>query len=298
MIWHIFGRYLRPYRGRLFLAYSALGAAVLTTLLKPWPLKLIFDHILLDKPLPPQLAFAASLSDRSLAAVLCLAMVGIVALGSLASYVHRYLLAAVGQGVTNDVRLSLFDQLQSLSLSYHGSSRTGDLVLRLTSDINAVRDLLVTDVQKWVKHLSTFVGTLAVMLWMDWRLTIPVLAVVPIIYVVSSRFSSRMHISSRKRRQKESEVASLVQETMISVPAVQAFTQEKQEKERFAGVSQESLEVGLEGMDDFLLVGRQANLHGRASSLRSMRSKRSRRASKCACSTAVGVLVLISSLRL
>ena len=248
-IYKNFAPYLKPYRLRIVLAYASLIGTVLMRVLEPWPLKLIFDHILWNKPLPARLVFVTLVSGNDRAALLilfCLALLVIVVLSAICSYMTRYLLSMIGQAVTNDIRLDIFDHLQSLSLTSLGARRTGDLVLRLTSDIKSLRDLLVGHIQSLGKDLLNFLITLAVMLWMDWRLTLVALAVVPPLWAISRYFVAQIEAATRKKKSKESEVASIVQETMTSIAVVQAFTQEKREKKRLTKESGESLEAALE----------------------------------------------------
>src|SRR6266849_1080558 len=248
-IYKNFAPYLKPYWLRILLAYASVVGTVAMKVLEPWPLKLIFDHILWNKPLPARLAFVTLVFGNDRAALLilfCVALVLVVLLNAICSYVNRYLFSMIGQAVTNDIRLDIFDHLQSLSLASLGARRTGDLVLRLTSDIKSLRDLLVGHIQSLGKDLLNFLITLAVMLWMDWRLTLVALAVAPPLYGISRYFSSRIEDAARKKQSKESEVASIVQETITSIAVVQAFTQEKREKKRLTKESGESLKAALE----------------------------------------------------
>src|SRR5439155_1591279 len=89
-------------------------------------------------------------------------------------------------------------------------------------------------------------STLLVVLWMDWRLTLVSLAVVPVLLAISWYFSAQIQAATRKKQLKESEVASIVQETMTSIAVVQAFTQEKRETRRLRKESEESLDAALE----------------------------------------------------
>ena len=111
----------------------------------------------------------------------------------------------------------------------------------MTSDINAIKKLLIGSVQTFATYLLTFASLIITMLWMDWRLTLVALVVVPPLYIMSFRFSRKVEVLEKTKRAKESEVASIVQETMTSMPVVQAFTQEDQERQRFAKATDESL---------------------------------------------------------
>jgi ABC-type multidrug transport system fused ATPase/permease subunit len=253
-IWKLyatFGPHVKPYWKWFVLAYAGLIGTVLMNLVKPWPLKLIFDHILLDKPVPASVTDFASVfgNDKStLLIIFCLSIVCVVFLDSLFSYSHKYLIAAAGERVVNDIRRWVFNHLQILPQSFHGASRSGDLTLRLTSDINAIKKLLIGSVQAFATYLLTFISLIGTMLWMDWRLTLVALAIVPPLYVMSFRFSRKVEVLEKTKRAKESEVASIVQETMVSMPVVQAFTQEDQERQRFARAADESLMADLKKM--------------------------------------------------
>ena len=253
-IWKLyatFGPHLKPYWKWFVLAYAGLLGTVLVNLIKPWPLKLIFDYVLLDKPMPERATYVTSIlgDDKpTLLIVFCVCIVLVVVLDGLFSYSHKYLVAAAGERVINDIRRWVFDHLQVLPQSFHGASRSGDLTLRLTSDINAIKKLLIGSVQTFATYLLTFVSLIATMLWMDWRLTLVAMAVVPPLYVMSFRFSRKVEVLEKTKRAKESEVASIVQETMTSMPVVQAFTQEDQERQRFAKATDESLMADLKKM--------------------------------------------------
>jgi len=229
-VWRLYGMFsphLKPYWKWFVLAYAGLIGTILMNLVKPWPLKLIFDYILLDKSLPEGATYFTLMlgNDKStLLIIFCVSIVLVVFLDSLFSYSHKYLVAAAGERVINDIRRWVFDHMQVLPQSFHGTSRSGDLTLRLTSDINAIKKLLIGSVQTFATYLLTFASLIITMLWMDWRLTLVALAVVPPLYVMSFRFSRKVEVLEKTKRAKESEVASIVQETMTSMPVVQAFT--------------------------------------------------------------------------
>jgi len=244
-----FGPFLRPYYPRLILAYSSLFGSVLLGLLKPWPLKLIIDRVLLDQPVHGKAAYASQFLSQDKSTLLVLMCLGIVVLAvfdSLFSYFKKYLLRVVGQGVTSDIREHIFAHFQTLPFSTRRLTRTGDVVLRLTSDIRALGDLVVVYAQRLTDYGFGFVSTLVVMALMDWKMTFLALAIVPPLYFISYRFSVNLRALAKKRRAKESEVASLVHEAVGSMAVVQAFAQEDREKRRFASESQQSLRAALE----------------------------------------------------
>jgi ABC-type multidrug transport system fused ATPase/permease subunit len=219
---------------------------MLMNLLKPWPLKIILDYIILDEAMPRRLVFVDSMAGHDkviLLVILCAGMVAIFFLEGLFTFIRKYFMEAAGERAINDIRQEVFGHLQTSEL---GMDRPGDLVVRLTSDIDSMKLLLTQHVQTLVNHILTFSATCITMLWMDWRLTLLALTVAPPLYLISIYFSAKVAELTRKKRAKESEVASLVQETVTSKEVVKAFAREEQEKRRFAQESEESLDAALE----------------------------------------------------
>ena len=204
-LYRVFGPYLKPYRGKIALAYVALGASILMTLAKPWPLKLVLDSVLLGKrkiseTIPMLPSAVDGWGPYELLAALCIALVAIALLEALFGFFQKVLFSDVGQSATADVLEHVFTHLQTLPQSWGEGARTGDLIVRLTSDIKTMRDLLVNHVQKLGSYGLTFVSTIVVMALMNWQLTLIALAVVPLIFYSSYRFSSLIRQATKQKR--------------------------------------------------------------------------------------------------
>ncbi len=235
----------RAYWSWFLLAYSALLASVLMNLLKPWPLKLVLDHVLLDKPLPPALTILSSLAGHDKLALLTLLSLGIVViffLEGLFSFTRKYFMVQAGESTVNDIRHEVFGHLQMLGREKYGP---GDFVVRLTSDIQTLNLLLTQYIQNLVTFLLTFLSIVITLFLLDWRLTLWALVVIPPLYILSLYSSAKVGDLARRKKEKESEVASLVQETVTSKEVIQAFAREDQEKRRFAKEANESLRATL-----------------------------------------------------
>ena len=237
---------IKPYWKLFCMAYAALIAATIMNLLKPWPLKFIFDYILLDKPVPQQIIFLRSLAGNekpALLALLCAGIVVIFFLEGLFTFIRKYFLASAGERAVNNIRQQVFGHLQMIE---SGTGRSADFIARLTSDIDSLKLLITQHIQTLVNYCLTFIGIGVTMFLLDWQLTAAALAVAPPLYVISLYFAGKVARLTRRKREKESEVASLVQETVTSKEVVQAFAREEQEKKRFAEETGESLEATLE----------------------------------------------------
>jgi ATP-binding cassette, subfamily B, bacterial len=245
-VYGTFAPHLRKYWKRFVLAYVALFAAMVMNLLKPWPLKIIFDYILLNKTMPRRIMFLSSITPHdklNLLAISCGSIVVIFFLEGLFTFTRKYFTAGAGERAINDIRQEVFSHLQMLG---HNAVRSADVVVRLTSDIDSLKLLLTQHIQTLASYVFTFVGIGVTMFLMDWQLTLSALAVVPPLYLLSVYFSAKIAKLTREKRAKESEVASLLQETVTSKGVVQAFAQEEHEKKRFAEESDESLDAALE----------------------------------------------------
>src|SRR6266508_2263144 len=204
---------LRPYRTLLLLAFVAMLVEGFADLLDPWPLKVIFDYVIGSKPMPAWMAaWPALAQDRLMLLNLAAAAVIAIALVSAVStYADKYLSTTVGQHVMHDLRHLLYHHVQRLSLSFYEQRQTGDMVVRLTSDIDAVQDFVSSVLLGIVLDVLTLSGMLAVMLYLDWQFTLIALSVTPLLFFVIYRLTRRIKQAAREVKKKESELASVVQ---------------------------------------------------------------------------------------
>jgi ATP-binding cassette subfamily B protein len=241
-------RLLLPYWKPFSLGLIAVILQALTDLLQPWPLKIVVD-LVGGKSLPGVLsAWVTALFGPDKLAVLtfvAVAVVGIAVLGAIGSYVESVSMTTVGQWVTHDLRGTLYHHIQRLSLSYHDRSQTGDLISRVTSDIDTIQGFITSTLTDVILDFLTLLSMLAVMTYIDWRFTAIALSVAPFMFVFVYSYSHRIKKATRAVRKKESEIVSKTQEVFSSIRVVKAFAQEKYEKQRFRQVSLETVGLAL-----------------------------------------------------
>ena len=218
-----------------------------TDLLEPWPLKVIFDHVIGAKPMPAWIAQWPVISaDRlTLLNAAAVAVIAIAIAGAVSSYVEKYFSTTIGQRVMHGLRHTLYRYGQRLTLAFYEQRKTGDMVVRLTSDIDAVQDFVSSAVLGVLFDVLTLGGMLGVMLYLDWRFTLISLSIAPLLFVVIYRLTRRIKITARAVKKKESEIASVVQEAISSVRVVKAFASEDYEEQRLDKESEESVEIAL-----------------------------------------------------
>lgn len=240
--WQIFAL-LRPYRGLFLFALLQVAIIAAAELLKPWPLKVIIDHVLGQKTLG--WSVVAGWSRDTLLLVVCLSLVGIyLVLGAL-NLVNNYTTIRIGQSMVNDLRAALYNHLQRLSLAFHNRRETGDLLYRVTADTYSIQTLAMNGIFSILTSLVLLLGMAVVMFQIDWLLTIIALAVCPLLFVTISMMSAHINRAATLAHERESAIYSLVQYGMSAIRVIQAFTKEEEEHRRFVAASQESLLANL-----------------------------------------------------
>jgi subfamily B ATP-binding cassette protein MsbA len=240
---------LYPHWFTLSLAFIAVIGESLTDLLEPWPLKVVFDYVFGSKRMPPWLAGIVGIIGTDKFSILNFAVAAVLVIaifGALSSYFEKYLTTSVGQWVMHDLRRVLYSHIQRLSLSFHDQKRTGDLISRVTSDIDAVQSLISTVLLGMLVNVLTLFGMIAVMFYLNWTFTLIALLVAPALFLVVYYFTRRIKRASRAVRRKEGEVVNVLQEVLSSIRVVKAFAREDFEQERFERESRESVAAALE----------------------------------------------------
>jgi subfamily B ATP-binding cassette protein MsbA len=244
------GRLLHPHLKRLTIALLTVLGVTLTDVIEPWPIKIVVDNLLQSKKLPGWLGeFVSGVFGQDKLAILnfAVAAVAVIAVvGAISSYVERYMTTSVSQWVAHDLRRTLYNHIQRLSLTEYDKTRTGDLISRVTSDIDAIQDFINSALLGMLVSAFTLLGMIGVMLYINWRFTLIALSVAPALFLVVFYFTRRIKKSSRALRKKQSELLSIVEEVLTSIRVVKAFAREDYEERKFASQSRDNLETALE----------------------------------------------------
>jgi ATP-binding cassette, subfamily B, bacterial len=196
----------------------------------------VFDHVLLAHPLPAWLSpMQALLALGTWPALLALAgaMAAIALLAGGFAYLQLFTTARIGYTITYRLRSLLFTHLQRLSLAFHSQSRSGELLTKVASDTNQLRDMFADWALSFAAQLLTLVTMLGVMFWLNWQLAgvvaLTLLPLMAVIYVLNKRVKA----SARDQRRFEGRMTSRLSEVLSSIALVQAFGRQSHEEVRF-----------------------------------------------------------------
>lgn len=212
-------------------------AMTLADLAMPWPLKVIVDGVIADEPQHGWLAQTIAGDSPRREDVLLRALVAtalLVALSAAFDFGSNYLMSSAGQRVVSRIRGALFSHLQRLSIGFHDRQRVGDLVGRLTVDIDRTQNMLVAIFDTLIPNVVMLAGLAVVMLVVDPTFGLLALVIAPPLFALTYRYTLSIRKASRQAREADVGLASLANETLGAVRAVQAFSREDLEDHRFA----------------------------------------------------------------
>nr|AEQ20560.1 lipid A export permease/ATP-binding protein MsbA [uncultured bacterium CSLD10] len=239
----------KPHSRALVAGVFAVIGETIAGLLEPWPLKIVLDNVLRSHPfkgwLNRVILLTAGTSKLNILIFATAAVLLIAAFGAVCSYAEKRTTTSVGEWVAHDLRRTLYSHIQRLSLAYHDQKRTGDLISRVTSDIDAIQSFVSSGLLGALVSSLTLVGMVGVMLYLNWRFTLIALSVAPVLFVVVYSYTRRIKKAAREVRKKEGEIVSVIEEVLSSIRVVKAFAREDYEQRRLEEQSLESVEMAL-----------------------------------------------------
>ena len=233
----------RKHRWLIAGSWLALLAEVGFRLLEPWPLKVVFDRVInkMHGAHGYRVSFFDIFDPVTLLAIMAALTVALTALRALAGYWTTVGFAKIGNRVLAQVRLQLYRHIQYLSLSFHTKARTGDLVVRVISDVGLLQDVVVTAVLPMLAKSLILAGMLGLMFWLNWKLTLVALAVFPLFWLRTVTVGRKINEVSRLQRKREGAMAATASETINAIKTVQALSLESAFEQQFKKQNEKNL---------------------------------------------------------
>lgn len=220
-LWRVvctFWPYARQQWPLLALSGGTLLIDVGLRVLEPWPLKVVFDYVLVPGAAQNPLFLAIAAHDPVLLlTAAALGGIGITGLRAIATYWNTVSLAIVGSRVMTQVRNQLYCHLQRLSLRYHSQARSGDLIVRISGDASRLQEVLLTAALPLLVSILTLLGMVVVMAWLDLKLTLLSLVTFPLFWVAATRLSHKIRRASLQQRKQEGAVAATAAESLAAI---------------------------------------------------------------------------------
>ena len=240
---------LKPHVKLLMVGLAAVAGEGIADLLQPWPLKIVLDNVLQSREIHGWLnRFILATAGTDKVAILRFAAIAVLVVAlidAVCTYTDKYVTTSVGQWVVHDLRRTLYHHIQRLSLAYHDRKQTGDLLSRVTNDIDSIQSFITSGLLGVFVNCLTLFGMVGVMLYLNWQFTLIALSIAPLLFVVVYSYTRRIKKASREVRKKEGEMVSVMQEVLSSIHVVKAFAREEYEERRLEEESLESVEIAM-----------------------------------------------------
>jgi ABC-type multidrug transport system fused ATPase/permease subunit len=242
--WHVLAPFLRRQWRALVVAALSTVVVAAAEVLRPFPLKFVIDHLFAGGSVPE--SFDVGRDELWLLAGVAGLVLAIALMEAAGGYLMDVRLMRAGERIVHDLRIAIYAQLQRLSLGFHQRRNHGDLVTRVTGDVNAVGTVFSSSLGTLVSAALTLIGMMIVGFILDPLLALVAFATAPLLAVIAFRFRRRVRTLSRRQRAVEGEIASLAAESLSSIQQVKALGSERYEHERLEQKSEERLEAGYE----------------------------------------------------
>lgn len=212
--------YVRPYIGRMIFGLVCMIIAAAAYLVVPWLIKNVVDKVLAEK-------------NMYMLNLVVISILVVFLVRGFATYGQTYTMSYIGQRVIIDIREAMFKHLQRLDQAYYDRRKTGVIMSNLTNDVAALQSAIVDNLVSFITEGVTLIGSLVSMLYLDWKLTLVTLVIVPVVLGIINIFGKRLRIAGHDVQGRIADITSLLQETISGARVVRSFAREGYEVQRF-----------------------------------------------------------------
>ena len=218
--WHRMIAYLTSYKLRLSLAIIGLILSSALSLVFPAVIQNVVDSVFTE-------------ADINLLDNITLALLLVFLVRSFATFMQNYNLNYVGEKIVVDIRKQLYEHLQFLSIKFYTEQRVGELISRISSDVTVMRTVLTGNVSTLLQQTLTLVGAVVIMFLLNWRLTMFIIVLMPLIVVVGFIFGTYMRRASTKVQDEIAGATVVAEEVFQNIREVKSFVREDYEVNRY-----------------------------------------------------------------
>lgn len=213
-------KYARPYTKSLVFAFICLTLTSLVNLVLPLIVRNMINAVVV-------------LKDSQILDGLAWDLFFIIILQAVFAVTHNYVFGFVGHRMTTDFRIEFFSHIQSLSLRFFQERRLGEILSRMNNDISVIQNALVSIPVALLRQSITLIGAMAIILYLNWKLTGLILLILPPLMIFARVFGKRLRLFSEKLQDQVAQAVVVLEEVVSSIKIVKSFTRENYERERF-----------------------------------------------------------------
>ncbi|MDC1152591.1 ABC transporter ATP-binding protein [Nitrospinaceae bacterium] len=213
-------KYARPYTKSLVFAFICLTLTSLVNLVLPLIVRNMINAVVI-------------LKDSQILDGLAWDLFFIIILQAVFAVTHNYVFGFVGHRMTTDFRIEFFSHIQSLSLRFFQERRLGEILSRMNNDISVIQNALVSIPIALLRQSITLIGAMAIILYLNWKLTGLILLILPPLMIFARVFGKRLRLFSEKLQDQVAQAVVVLEEVASSIKIVKSFTRENYERERF-----------------------------------------------------------------
>ncbi len=224
--------YLSPYKARLSVALLALVVSAALSLVFPGVISTVVDSVLVN-------------GDVNLLTQITVILLLVFLVRSVSSFLENYNLNYIGERIVVDIRRQLYSHLQSLSLGFFAQRRVGELVSRLSNDVTIMRSVLTSNVSTLLQQTLIMIGAIGIMLVLNWRLTLFILMLTPVVVLMGAAFGIILRRTSTQIQDELAAATTVVDEVLQNIREVKSFVRESYEVERYNGAIDRAFQAAL-----------------------------------------------------
>lgn len=226
-------KFMKPYRKYFYIAAILMFANIGLGMINPYLQKLLVNKVLLGK-------------QKGLLIYLLIGMFSVSIITSMFGYLYSYLVEYTSQRTIADIRHKMFNHLQEVSFSFYDKARTGELMSRLTGDLEGVRVFVPGGFLQFFNSATTFVAYLIMLFIINWKLTLLTLILSPFLITLSMQFDKKIRSAYDELRKQYAVLNTTLQENITGIRVVKAFAQEPKEIEKFKKENINNMKRGID----------------------------------------------------
>ncbi len=226
-------KYAKPYTKSLIFAFICLTLTSLVNLVLPLIVRNMINAVVV-------------LKDSQVLDGHAWDLLFIIVLQAVFAVVHNYVFGFVGHRMTTDFRIEFFSHIQSLSLRFFQNHRVGEILSRMSNDISVIQNALVTIPVALLRQSITLIGAMAIILYLNWKLTGLILLILPPLMIFARVFGKRLRLFSEKLQDQVAQAVVVLEEVASSIKIVKSFTRENYERERFTNQIETAFEKAVD----------------------------------------------------